>query len=36
LGVEVTVAEELDDALAGALAHDGPALVQIRTDAELI
>jgi len=36
LGVEVTAAEELDDALAGALAHDGPALVQIRTDAELI
>ncbi len=36
LGVEVSAAEELDEALAGALAHEGPALVEIRTDAELV
>ena len=36
LGLEVTTAGELDDALAGALAHDGPALVEIHTDVELV
>jgi thiamine pyrophosphate-dependent acetolactate synthase large subunit-like protein/nitrite reductase/ring-hydroxylating ferredoxin subunit len=35
LGIRVTDKDELDDALARALAHDGPALVAITTDAEL-
>ena len=35
-GVRVTEAGELDDAIAAALAHDGPALVEIMADAELI
>jgi thiamine pyrophosphate-dependent acetolactate synthase large subunit-like protein len=35
-GVEVTAAGDLDDALHGALAHNGPALVEIRSDAELV
>ena len=36
LGVEVTKADELDAALETALAHDGPALVEIRSDAEFV
>ncbi len=36
LGVEVRPADELDTALEAALAHDGPALVEIRSDAELV
>ena len=36
LGVRVTRAEDLDDAIAQALAHPGPALVEIVSDAELI
>ena len=36
LGVRVTSADDLDEALARALAHDGPALVEIVSDAELI
>jgi thiamine pyrophosphate-dependent acetolactate synthase large subunit-like protein len=36
LGIRVTTAGELDDAIARGLAHDGPALVEIVTDAELI
>ncbi len=36
LGIRVTAAAELSDALDRALAHDGPALVEILTDAELI
>ncbi len=36
LGIRVTQAGELDDALTRALAHDGPALVEVMTDAELI
>jgi len=36
LGLRVTKAEELDQALADALAHDGPALVEILTDAALV
>ena len=36
LGVEATKAHELDAALETALAHDGPALVEIRSDAELV
>ena len=36
LGIRVTAAGELDDALARAFAHDGPALVEVMTDAELV
>jgi pyruvate oxidase len=36
LGIRVTSADELDDALARALAHDGPALVEVVTDALLV
>ena len=36
LGVEVNEADDLDSALETALAHDGPALVEIRSDAELV
>jgi thiamine pyrophosphate-dependent acetolactate synthase large subunit-like protein len=36
LGIRVTRAEELDAALARALAHDGPALVEVMTDPELV
>ena len=35
-GVRVNDASELDDALAIALAHDGPALVEVMSDVELI
>jgi thiamine pyrophosphate-dependent acetolactate synthase large subunit-like protein len=35
-GIEVSDAAELDDALNSALAHDGPALVEIRSDPELV
>ena len=35
-GARVTKAEQLDDAVAAALAHDGPALVEIITDPELV
>jgi thiamine pyrophosphate-dependent acetolactate synthase large subunit-like protein len=35
-GVRVTDRLQLDDALAEALAHDGPALVEIAADASLI
>jgi len=35
-GVRVTQKEELDDAIAQALAHQGPALVEIIADPELI
>ncbi len=35
-GIRVTSATELEDALASALEHDGPALVEIMTDAELV
>ena len=35
-GIQVTKNDELDDALARALAHDGPSLVEIIADAELI
>jgi len=35
-GIRVTSIDELDDALAEALAHDGPALVEVITDALLI
>jgi len=35
-GIRVERAEELDAALSAALSHDGPALVHVRTDAELI
>lgn len=36
LGIRVDRVEDLDDALAKALAHDGPALVEIIADGELI
>jgi thiamine pyrophosphate-dependent acetolactate synthase large subunit-like protein len=36
LGIRVTDAAELDAAIGRALAHDGPALVEVMTDAELI
>ncbi|MEO6467608.1 MAG: thiamine pyrophosphate-binding protein, partial [Acidimicrobiia bacterium] len=36
LGIRVTSADQLDDALTRALAHDGPALVCVITDPELV
>ena len=36
LGIRVEDASELPEALERALAHDGPSLVEIRSDAELI
>jgi pyruvate oxidase len=36
MGIRVRAEEELGPALARALAHDGPALVEIRADAQLI
>ena len=36
LGIQVTEKEQLDDALARALAHDGPSLVEVIADPELI
>jgi thiamine pyrophosphate-dependent acetolactate synthase large subunit-like protein/nitrite reductase/ring-hydroxylating ferredoxin subunit len=36
LGIRVTSADELDDALAAAIAHDGPALVEIVSDVALV
>ena len=36
LGIAVTKKEELDAALERALSHEGPALVEVRTDASLI
>ena len=36
MGIRVTAREQLDEALSAALAHDGPALVEILTDVELI
>ncbi len=36
LGVRVTKRDELDDALRRALDHDGPALVEVLSDVELI
>ncbi|MGI9259055.1 MAG: thiamine pyrophosphate-dependent enzyme [Gammaproteobacteria bacterium] len=36
LGIEVTAADQLDTALERALSHSGPALVEIRSDAELV
>ena len=35
-GRKVTAADQLDDALREALDHDGPALVEIMSDPELI
>jgi pyruvate oxidase len=35
-GVRVTDAAQLDDALSAALAHAGPAMVEIVTDPELV
>jgi pyruvate oxidase len=35
-GIRVTDANQLDEALVAAFAHDGPALVEVMTDAELV
>jgi len=35
-GIRVSKRDQLDDAMTAALAHDGPALVEILTDAELM
>ena len=35
-GIRVNAASELDDALSAAFAHDGPSLVEVMTDAELV
>jgi hypothetical protein len=36
LGIRVTGAAELDAALAEAVAHDGPAMVEVITDPNLV
>ena len=36
LGIRVTQLEELDDSLERALAHDGPSMVEVVADAELV
>ena len=36
MGLRVTTKEELDAALAEAIAHNGPALIEVITDAELL
>jgi thiamine pyrophosphate-dependent acetolactate synthase large subunit-like protein len=36
MGVRVTAVDELDDAISKALAHDGPALVEVVSDAQLV
>jgi pyruvate oxidase len=36
LGIRVTAADQLDDALERAFAHDGPALVEVMSDADLV
>ncbi len=36
LGVRVRHAGELDDALRTAFAHEGPSLVHVRTDPDLV
>ncbi|MDH3627789.1 MAG: thiamine pyrophosphate-binding protein [Acidobacteriota bacterium] len=36
VGIRVTKVDQLDDALKRALAHEGPALVEVVTDADLI
>ena len=36
LGIRVTAADQLDDALERAFAHDGPAMVEVIRDPELV
>ena len=36
MGIRVTEKRQLEEALQKGLAHDGPALIEIMTDAELI
>jgi thiamine pyrophosphate-dependent acetolactate synthase large subunit-like protein len=36
LGIRVTDKAELDDAISRALAHDGPALVEVMSDPDLV
>jgi thiamine pyrophosphate-dependent acetolactate synthase large subunit-like protein len=35
-GIRVTTTRDLDDALTAAFAHDGPSLVEVMTDADLV
>ncbi len=35
-GVRVNKVSELDDALAASIAHDGPAIVEVMSDVDLI
>ena len=36
MGIRVTAVDELDDAISRALAHDGPGLVEVVSDAQLV
>ena len=36
LGIRVTERDQLDDAITRALAHEGPALVEVIADADLV
>ena len=36
LGIRVTSADQLDEALTRGFAHDGPALVEVMTDPDLV
>ena len=36
LGIRVTDRSQLDAALAGAVAYDGPAMVEVMTDPDLV
>jgi len=36
LGIRVTAADQLDDALSAAATHDGPALIEVIADPELV
>ena len=36
MGIQVTEASQLDDAIARGLAHDGPVLIEVIADANLI
>ena len=35
-GIQVTAARQLDDAISAALAHDGPALVEVIADSQMV
>ena len=36
MGARITAREQLDDAIMAAIAHDGPALVEVIADPELV